>query len=153
RGSQMGPGEGWFGPVETRYNWQWLAKRCGVDPAAKSGIARKKVPGSDALFARLDRDKDGTITPGDFGWSHRNPYVQASTMVNRSCRKLNAKGPGQLTKDELLQSFTETAHGKDHRSPDDFRNALLAGWGSGGKPSDMPTQAVLIRGLFAGEIG
>ena len=25
RGSQMGPGEGWFGPSQTRYDWEWLA--------------------------------------------------------------------------------------------------------------------------------
>src|SRR5262249_4881590 len=72
---------------------------------------------------------------------------------NRVFRRLNAKGNGQLTKEELLQFFNEAAHGKSHVSGDDFRDALLAGWGGGGKPSDMPTQAVLIRGLFAGEIG
>src|SRR5262249_62079899 len=39
RGSQMGPGEGWFGPAESRYSWQWLMKRYGVD-FAKGGIPR-----------------------------------------------------------------------------------------------------------------
>ena len=113
RGSEMGPSEGWFGPAETRYTWSWLAKRCGVDPETKAGIPRNKFPGSDALFNRLDRDKDGAITPEDFDWSDRNPYVQMSNMVNRFFRKLNTRGDGQLTKDELLQFFKDAGQQGD----------------------------------------
>jgi hypothetical protein len=152
RGSRMGPGDGWFGPAEIRYSWKWLAKRCGVDPA-KGGIARKQFPGSDAAFARLDRDKNGAITPDDFDWSDRSPYIQMSYMVNRFYRKLNAEGNGHLSKEELLQFFDKAAQGKDHLTPDDFRDALLGGPSPQPQPSDIPSQAVLIRGLFAGELG
>jgi hypothetical protein len=152
RGSQMGPGEGWFGPAETRYTWKWLASRYVVDPA-KRGIPRSSFRGPDALFARLDRNKDGVITPDDLDWSDRNPYVQMSYVTARFFRKLNAHADGRLTKEELLQFFDKAAGGKDHLSPDDFRDALLAGMFGGGRPSDAPTPAVLIRGLFAGELG
>ncbi|HZV03961.1 MAG TPA: deiodinase family protein [Gemmataceae bacterium] len=152
RGSQMGAGEGWFGPAQTRYSWKWLADRCGVDPV-KGEIPRKRFPGSDVLFARLDRDKNGVISPDDFDWSDRSPYVQMSYMANRLFRKLNAEGNGRLTKDELLQFFDKAAQGKDHLSADDFRDALLGGLFRRYQPSDMPSQAVLIRGLFAGELG
>ena len=27
RGSMMGAGDGWFGPAQVRYDWEWLAKR------------------------------------------------------------------------------------------------------------------------------
>lgn len=152
RGSRMGPGEGWFGPAQTRYTWEWLARRCGVDPA-RGGIPRERFRGSDAWFARLDRDRDGAITPGDFDWSDRSPYVQMSYMTNRLFRKLNASGDGRLSKEEWLQFFEKAAQGKDHLSADDFRDALLAGPPARSRPSDMPSQAVLIRGLFAGELG
>ncbi len=152
RGSRMGPGEGWFGPAQTRYTWEWLAKRCGVDPA-KGAITRKQFPGSDAWFTRLDRDKDGTITPDDLDWSERNPYVQIARMVDRLFGKLNAAGDGRLTKDELMQFFAKAAQGKDYLTPDDFRDALLRGVFARPKPTDMPSQAVLIRGLFSGELG
>jgi hypothetical protein len=153
RGSPLGPGEGWFGPAETRYTWTWLAKHCNVDPAARTGISRAQFPGSDVLFSRLDRDKDGIISPEDLDWSDRSSYLQISNMSNRLFRSLNAKSNGRLTRDELLQFFDAAAHSKDHVSADDFRDALLAGLPSGGKPTDMPAPAVLIRGLFAGEIG
>ncbi len=152
RGSRMGPGEGWFGPADNRYSWKWLAQRCGVDPA-KGGIPRDRFRGSDALFARLDRDKNGAITPDDFDWSDRSPYVQMARMVDRLFGKMNAEGNGHLTKDELLQFFDNAAHGKDHLTPDDFRDALLGGMFSRSRPSDMPSQPVLIRGLFSGELG
>lgn len=152
RGSRMGPGDGWFGPAQTRYSWEWLARRCGIDPA-KGEISREQFRGSEAWFTRLDRDKNGVISPDDFDWSDRNPYVQMSNMANRLFRKLNAEGGGHLTKDELLQFFDKAAQGKDHLSADDFRDALLGGLFARPRPSDMPSQAVLIRGLFAGELG
>jgi hypothetical protein len=152
RGSQMGPGEGWFGPADNRYSWKWLAQRCGIDPV-KGGIPRDRFGGSDALFARLDRDKNGVITPDDLDWSDRSPYVQMARMVDRLFGRLNGEGNGHLTKDELLQFFDKAAHGKDHLTPDDFRDALLGGMFSRSRPNDMPSQAVLIRGLFSGELG
>jgi Iodothyronine deiodinase/EF hand len=153
RGSQMGPGEGWFGPAESRYSWKWLAGRCGVDPS-RGGIARKSFNGPDAWFLRLDRNRDGAITPDDLDWSDRNPYVQMSAIVNRLYRRLNASGDGRLTREELMQFFDQATRGKEHLSADDFRAAMLAGFGAGGfLPGDAPTPALLVRGVFSGEVG
>ncbi len=152
RGSSMGPGDGWFGPAETRYSWKWLADRCGVDPA-KGAIPRSAFRGPEPSFARLDRNKDGVISEDDLDWSDRNPYLQMSSMANRLFRQVNAGSNGRLTKDELLQFFDKAAQGKDYLSADDFRDALLSGWFDRSKPSDGPSPAVLIRGLFAGELG
>jgi hypothetical protein len=71
RGGGKSAGEGWFGPAETRYTWQWLAKLHGIDPE-KGAITAKAFRGSEALFARLDRDKDGQITAQDLDWSSSN---------------------------------------------------------------------------------
>jgi hypothetical protein len=152
RGSQLGAGEGWFGPAQQRYTWEWLARHCEVDPAKRS-IPRAGFHGSDASFARLDRDKDGTITPQDLDWSDRNPYVQMSYMTNRLFRVLNASGTGHLSKDEMLQFFDKAASGKEYLSADDFRDALLANLSGGFQQGDTPKPDVLVRGLFAGEIG
>ncbi|HEY7326705.1 MAG TPA: deiodinase family protein [Gemmataceae bacterium] len=152
RGSRMGAGDGWFGPAENRYPWKWLASHCGVDPA-RGRIQRDRFRGTDALFARLDRDKDGAITSEDFDWSDRSPYVQMARMVDRLFGKLNAERDGHLTKEELLQFFDKAAQGKNYVTPDDFRDNLLGGLFSRSGSSEMPTQAVLIRGLFSGELG
>src|SRR2546421_5245109 len=34
RGSQMGPGDGWFHPGQSRYGWKWLAGEHGHRPGA-----------------------------------------------------------------------------------------------------------------------
>jgi hypothetical protein len=152
RGSRMGPGEGWFGPAQTRYSWNWLVNHCGVDPD-QGGVPRDRFHGPEAAFARLDRNRDGVITVDDLDWSDRNPYVQMSYMAIRLFRNLNEQANGRLTKSELMQFFEKAAQGKDYVSADDFRGALLAGWSTAGRPSDAPSPGLLIRGLFAGELG
>ena len=152
RGGRMGPGEGWFGPADTRYSWAWLARHCGVDPT-KGAISRNSFTGSDTLFARLDRDKNGAITPSDLDWSDNNPYLQVAGMADRLFRQMNTKENGRLTKAELLQFFESVALEKDHIDADDFRDALLTGMFTRSGPSSGPTPDVLIRGLFSGELG
>jgi alkylhydroperoxidase family enzyme len=151
RGSRMGPGEGWFGPAQTRYTWRWLAAHCGAGDA--TAITQKQFKGPPAVFAALDRDKDGRITPGDLDWSDKNPWVQQSYLVNRLFRRIDPNGDGKVTREELLQFFDKAAAGKGHLTSDDLRNALLAGEGGGFSPGDAPTRDQLVRGLFAGEIG
>src|SRR5262249_33217682 len=68
RGSQMGPGEGWFGPAQTRYTWRWLATHCG--DAKADAITKEQFKGPASAFHILDRNGDGRITPDDLDWSN-----------------------------------------------------------------------------------
>jgi thiol-disulfide isomerase/thioredoxin len=151
RGSQMGPGEGWFGPAQSRYSWQWLAERNGV--SASDAIPLDKFVGSKAWFDRLDRNKDGRIAEDDLDWSDRNPWVQQSYLVNRLFRRIDPQGDGQVSAEEWQQFFQQAAKGKGHFEFEDLRDALLSGTSGGFQPGDGPSKEVLIRGLFAGEIG
>lgn len=152
RGSQLGPGEGWFGPAQTRYTWEWLAARQGLDPKA-GAILKSQFSGPASLFACLDRNADGRITPDDLDWSDRNPWVQEAYVVSKFLRRINTAGDGRLTKDELLKFFEKTAQGKDYLTTGDLRQALLGGVSGGFLPGDAPTRDMLIRGLFTGELG
>ena len=152
RGSQMGPGEGWFGPAQSRYTFDWLARTHELDPK-KEGVTKATFRGPADLFARLDRNKDGRILAEDLDWSDDSPYVQMAYTINRIFRRLDAKGTGKLTKDDWQAVFERAAGGKDHLTSDDLRDMLLAGFSSSFAPGDGPDRAMLIRGLFAGEIG
>src|SRR5262245_46975234 len=111
RGSQMGPGEGWFHPGQGRYGWDWLAARHGVKP--DESLPRDKFVGPETTFARLDRNRDGELRADDFDWSDRGAYAQQSMMAGYWFRRVNKAGDGRLTREEWLKFFDEAAQGKD----------------------------------------
>jgi thiol-disulfide isomerase/thioredoxin len=151
RGSNMGPGEGWFGPASARYDWKWLAAANGSEGATE--IAEQQFRGSKHDFARLDRNQDGRITASDLDWSDRNPYVQQFNLIVRLFRRMNKKGDGQLTREQFVALFDQAAAGRDYVTSADLAETLLAGFGSGAASGAEPTPEMLARGLFRGEIG
>lgn len=152
QGSQMRLGEGWFGPAQTRFDYAWLCRICKVDNG-DNGIARPQFPGSDALFAVLDRDRDGAIVATDLDWSPSNPFVSQGYMLNRIFRKLDTKGDGLLTREEWIAVFNKASQGKETLTAEEFAGALMTGVAGPFFPGDRPNTTQLIRALFAGEIG
>jgi thiol-disulfide isomerase/thioredoxin len=153
RGSQLGGNDGWFGPAQSRYTWQWLAQRHKLDAKAK-GLPVKEFKGPKALADRLDRDGDGRVTPTDLDWSDRNPYVMQLNMVSRIFRRLDSpSGDGKLTREDLDAMFKMLPKGRDHLTIDDFRRAMIPRGAGGFSPGDAPKTEVLVKGLYGGEIG
>ncbi|QDU19334.1 Iodothyronine deiodinase [Urbifossiella limnaea] len=153
KGSQMGPGEGWFGPARSRYTWKWLAAKHDLPPDAQA-LPRARFAGPPELFARLDRDGDGAVTPFDLDWSDRNPYVQQTGMVNRLFRRMDADGDSKLSREDFDAFLKRATGGKDAFTPDDFRAALLsAGPGGAFMPGDGPSIPMLVKGLYGSEVG
>src|SRR5258708_33702768 len=109
RGSRLGPGEGWFGPADARYSWKWLAERNGVSEA--EAIPADKFQGTELWFSRLDRNKDGRISPDDLDWSDRNPWIQQAYLVNRLFRRMETSGDGKLTREEWSAFFDAAGQG------------------------------------------
>lgn len=151
RGSQMGPGEGWFGPGRSRYTWEWLAGAQGLEGAKE--ISKEQFRGDPAWFERLDRNQDGRVVAADLDWSDDHPYVRQYYLANRMLRRVDQQGDGRLTRDEWLALFDKAARGREHATTVDLAELLLAGQGGGFAPDDEPAPATLIRGLFRGEIG
>jgi alkylhydroperoxidase family enzyme/thiol-disulfide isomerase/thioredoxin len=152
RGSQLNGQDGWFGPAQSRYNFARLATLSGLDPAM-GNVPKAMFDGPAKLFDELDRDGDGSLTPGDLDWSDRSPYVMRSGMVNGIFRRLDRSGDGKLTREEFDGFFKYVADGKDSFTADDLRRALLPRGPNGFNPGDAPSIPVLVKGLFAGEIG
>ena len=151
RGSQMGPGEGWFGPGSSKYSWGWLAERMGHPDAEQ--LTGEQISGPAHWLARLDRNRDGEVTADDLDWSDRNAWVQRAGMINRFFRRMDPNMDGVLTEAEWGAFYRKLAGERDGIEPDDLVNALLAGVGGGFSPGDEPSRNVLLRGLVAGEIG
>ena len=151
RDASMGPREGWFGPAQSRFTWQWLAELHGIDPQ-RGSIAKDQFRGPDAWRQRLDRNSDGSISAGDLDWSDANPWVQQASVVTRLFRRVNTRGDGRVTRADLDEFFDRAAGGKDHLTVGDLQAAMLAGVGRY-LPGDEPSRVVLVKGFLQNELG
>jgi hypothetical protein len=152
-GSEMGPGDGWFHPGQSRYGWIWLSEHFDADKDGK--ITRKEFPGDDALFKRLDRNGDGVLTKDDFDWSDNSPFLRQLGMARSWFSAIDSNSNGRISKEEWDAFFKKVAKGKEHLTPDDLREALMppppppSKDGGGGGPSPL----ILMKGLLSGELG
>lgn len=144
-GSEIGPGDGWFGPGQSRYDWNWLARRHGAE--ASAAICREQFRGPSEWFDRFDRNLDGRLTADDFDWSNGNPFVRRFYDLSHFLRRLNQRGDGRLTRDEWLAFFDRAAAGRDYITVADLAADPDA------VPDPGPTPEVMIRGMFRGELG
>ena len=155
RGSGMGPGEGWFHPGQSRYDWGWIALR---HSALKTGtISSAAFQGTKEQFERLDRTRDGSLTEIDFDWSDQGPLAQINQLLSRLFVQVNENGDGMLAREEWSKFFDEASEGKAELSLDDLRSAMMKprrSPGSNRRSTPRPlTPEILVRGLFRGEIG
>lgn len=150
RGAQMGPADGWFGLAQTRFSWSRLAEQHEI--ATESSIVQDAFRGRAKFFPRIDRNRDGKLAADDFDWSERSPYMQQAALLHRVFRRMDPGADGRVTRDDMQSFFNRIAAGKESITTDDLRAALLGG-SSGFVAGDAPNPQVLLRGLFAGEIG
>lgn len=151
RGGQMDGSEGWFGPADTRFTWEWLCERQGNQP--DEPITKEQFNGPESIFASLDRDKDGRVSPMDLDWSSDNPWVQQSYMINRMFRRMDPSGDGRMTKEEWDGFFARVSKDDESFRFEQMRDVLLGGTSGGFNPGDAPTKEILLKGLMAGEVG
>lgn len=155
RGSNMGPGEGWFHPSQSRYGPSWLAVHFDADHSRS--VTRKEFQGPDAFFERLDRDGDGVLTVDDFDWSDSSLFLRQASMVTRPFFFIDSNSNGRVSQEEWDAFFARMSKGKGHITPDDLRLALLPPRQrpepGQQPPQDGPTPLTLIKGLLNGELG
>jgi hypothetical protein len=146
----MGPMYGWFRTAVTQTRFDWKATRKKYDGNNDGKIARKEFPGSDAEFARLDRDRDGAITEADFDFSRSYSATPGGMLFSR----LDRDGNGKVTREEMEKFFKDTdTGGLGFLSRYELERALPAPSRAGLSRGDRPTKATMIRGLFRQEVG
>ena len=155
QGSQLGPNDGWFrrAVAQTRFGWELTRKRFDRDRDGK--ISRKEFSGSDADFARLDRDHDRALTEADFDFSAHALTPSPGMML---FMRIDRDGNGKVTHEELDAFFKQTDGGSlDFLSLSDLQEALRMPTPrpapAGATAQRGPSKETLIRGLFRQEIG
>ncbi|HLH27271.1 MAG TPA: deiodinase family protein, partial [Acidimicrobiales bacterium] len=116
-------------------------------------IQREEFPGADADFARLDRDRDGSLTGRDFDFSAHALTPSPGMMVFYAADR---DGNGKVTREELDALFRAAdSGGTGFLSLGDLQEALSPpsrGRGASGG-SQGPSRLTLVKGLFRQEIG
>lgn len=109
KGSRLGPGSGWFrvAKAKSRFGWGYVAKKFDRDRDGQ--VTPKEFGGSESDFQRLDRDGDGALTEADFDWEgsalSRTPGARLFSMADRD-------GNGRVTREEFAQLFESFDSGK-----------------------------------------
>jgi hypothetical protein len=152
-GGDMGPGQGWFHPGQSRYGWAWLTRRHGKD--ADGTITRQEFQGPAEMFERLDRDHDGVLTAADFDWSDRAPLARQAGLASQWFRLLDANSNGRISREEWQAFFDRAARGKKYLTPEDLQDAVTQAMPppAAGKKPEGPSPLVLVAGLLSGELG
>lgn len=158
KGSQMGPGDGWFHPSQTRFDPYWLAAHC--DTNHDRMLTPDEFRGPRALFERLDRDRDGAVTGEDLDWTDNSPYLRTLSLAGRPFSLLDANSNGRVSREEWDAFFKRMAKGREQITPEDLQRALAAPPQPRVKPDGAmppgagpPTMLTLLEGLAKGELG
>jgi Ca2+-binding EF-hand superfamily protein len=154
-GSQMGPGDGWFHPGQSRYGWSWLAQR--FDANGDGTISDEEFGAPKDSFDRLDRNGDGELKAEDFDWSETSPFVKQQGQTGQWFSRIDKSSNGRITHEEWQQFFEKLAGEKGYVSSDDLRSGLFPpSPRPNARPSGSqqgPPKEVFIKGVFSGELG
>jgi thiol-disulfide isomerase/thioredoxin len=154
QGSQLGPGEGWFKKAVAQTRFTWDAARSKFDKDGDDSISRSEFAGKDGDFARLDRDRDGSLTATDFDFS---PHALTPSPGLMLYYMADADGNGKVTREEFQRVF-DRLDGEQlgFLSQDELKRLFTPPARPKAPPSSIssgPSKAVLLKGLFRQEIG
>ena len=154
KGSRLSSNDGWFSLAksQTRFGWDYVVKK--FDANHDDSVEPKEFSGSEADFARLDRDGDELITIADFDWSEHSLTSSAGlNMFFMADRDAN----GKVTEQEFVSLFKMLGASEDgYLSIDELREQFPATEAPARldqKRPDRPSRSTLILGLKNQEIG
>jgi hypothetical protein len=146
----MGPDFGWFRTAKTQTRFGWDATRRRFDRDGDGRVTRQELAASEADFARLDRTRDGLLTPPDFDFSGSSLAPSPGSML---FGRADRDGNGKVTREELEALFRAAdSGGQGFLSLSDLQEAF-APPPAPPSGSGRPSKATLVRGLFRREVG
>lgn len=150
-GTPLKAGAGWYDSGQRRHDWAWFAKR--YDGNGDGRVAPAEFPAGRELFARLDRDRSGAVTAGDFDWTELSPWVKQDAQALRLFRSIDADGNGKVSEAESRAFFGKLSGEKGYMNPEDLRGLFAVEPEKGKARPRRVSNAVWLECLLAGDLG
>jgi hypothetical protein len=151
-GRDLSPGTGWFAlsKLETRFGWDVV--RDEYDADGDDQVTPAEFPGSEADFARLDRDGDKVVTAADLDWSAPFlPRLPGSVVFGQS----DVDSNGKVTPEEFAALFAKLdSDSRGYLSLEDLREKFQVSTTPPDTPQpDEPSMSTLVLALADQEVG
>ena len=154
RGERLSGSDGWFrkGVAQSRFDWK--STRATLDKDGNDVISRTEFAGTDADFARLDRNRDEKLSADDFDFaSPTGGPAPGNLLFGRADRD----GNGKVTRAELEAFLAETdSEGLGFLTLADLEQAFAkASPGLRGSPGgpEGPTRWSFLKTFLRQELG
>lgn len=161
QGRGFDPGEGWFGPSESRYNWDSFADQFDADENGR--VTAEELPETERrsfYLARLDRTRDGELSRDDF---FTPTPGRVSQLAGELFSRWDGDSNGRVSQSEFADFFAAAdPEGLAFFTPEDLEAALAQPPKRASAESDVPTEAAepwnpstsgLLNAFLAGELG
>lgn len=103
---------------ETRFGWKWLASRYDKDETGE--VTKERFPESAQVFARLDRNWDGRLTPQDFDWSETGVLGRQKETTFALFKSIDQNSDGRISAEEWQSVFAKTVQEKGFLNDQDL---------------------------------
>lgn len=150
-------GGGWYRPSQSRYDWEWLRRRCDRD--GDGAVTLEEFGGPREWFEALDKDRDGTLTRDDLDWSADSPLTKAGTRARALFGQIDRDSNGQVTPEEWKQWFDALGGGRGFLAQDDlvplFVEKATRGRGpvTAKSPPVFKSRLSVVASFISGDVG
>ncbi len=155
QGSQLGARDGWFRRAVPQIRYNWEATKKAYDRDGNGTVAASEFPGSEADFARLDRNGDHGLTAADFDFNTPQSSAQPGTQV---FLRMDRDANGKVSREEFQAFFDQLGGGSEgFLSLSEVQDILKPAPQMPSRPTagiiGQPSKEVLVKALFKQELG
>ncbi|MFO0902361.1 MAG: deiodinase family protein [Pirellulales bacterium] len=112
----------WIRVGRSRYDWDWLAKKC--DRNADAAVTRDEFPLAKEVFARLDRNWDDKLTAADFDWSKEGALCRQKETTFALFKIIDKDSNGRISPEEWNAHYEKMTADREYLSEEQLERLI-----------------------------